>query len=263
MEEATHLACFLVAAEATARIVSHANLVPTVRSAHDINIGILFVSSYALCVGAILLNLKDYPFFQSPRVRDTITFLHALDGFNAVLIGIGLYFNSVFFTSIGLICMTKLFLLYLLSRMVTGVKTHSIMSVVLQTTKTYIHHTGSFFFIPSDAYDVIIITSIWRFISMNGHAILTMRKKLSNETYNRWMWIIAHMRNAIVVIVLALCLAYPTIRHGFGTSHAFQVMAVLIVLHIKHLHFVYSFSALCLWPCCLHVGQNGACLPHR
>lgn len=218
MEEATHLACLLVVAEASARIVFHPNLTATASSAHDVNIGLLFVSSYALCVGAILLNLKDYPFFQSAQLRDTITFLHALDGFNAVLIGTGLYYNSVFITSVGLICMTKLFLLYLLSRMVTGVKTHSILSVVLQTTKTFIHHTGSFFFIPSDAYDVIVITSIWRFISMNGHAILTMRKKLSNETYNRLMWIIAHMRNAVVVVVLLLCISYPSIRQGFGAS---------------------------------------------
>uniref|UniRef100_A0A7S3HSX0 Vomeronasal type-1 receptor n=1 Tax=Spumella elongata TaxID=89044 RepID=A0A7S3HSX0_9STRA len=140
-----------------------------------------------------------------------------------------------------MICMTKLFLLYLLSRMVTGVKTHSIMSVVLQTTKTFIHHTGSFFFIPSDAYDVIIITSIWRFISMNGHAILTMRKKLSNETYNRLMWIIAHMRNAIVVVVIALCLAYPTIRHGFALSACGHVAYMLVrmgpVFRIGSLYF--------------------------
>jgi len=222
MEEATHVACLLVVGEAASRTFFSSET----STAYDFNLGLLFLAGYALCVTAILLNLKDVKFFQSAMVRETISFMHALDGFNAVLIGVGLYCNSLLLTFVGLVFMTKLFLLYLLSRMVTGVKTHSTMSVILQTTKTYIHHTGSFFFIATTAYDVIIITSVWRFISMNGHAALTFRKSLAPDTYNRIMWIIAHMRNAVLAVVLLLCVLYPKIRAGFGEYFVFACVII-------------------------------------
>ena len=92
---------------------------------------------------------------------------------NALAMGLGLYYGNSILFLIGLICMVKGGLLYLLSRMVTGQAAHNKYEMLIQTTKTYLHHVGSFMFLSNPT--VTIITTVWRFISMNGHAILTVR----------------------------------------------------------------------------------------
>ena len=224
MEEATHLACLLVVLESVTRFAaySHKGI-----DAYDTSLCVLFVASYTMCIGAILLNLKDMTFFQSPFVKGSIKILHALDGVNALLIGAGMYYRNLLLLAIGLVFMTKVFLLYLLSRMVTGVKTHSTASVVLQTTKTFLHHIGSFMFIAPADRKVILVTALWRFISMNGHAAMTLRGHISPQLYDRVMWIICHLRNAALITVLLLCIVYTDIRRGFGKLSTLFIFAFL------------------------------------
>lgn len=214
MEEATHLAWVLVLSETLYRA---SKLELTDNLAHEQRYAILFLIAYVLCIVAILCKFKDIAFFQSALVHNVMTVLHALDGVNALLIGLGLYYQSDFLVGLGLLCMTKLFLLHLLSRMVTGVKSHSTGSIILQTTKTYLHHVGSFLFLSPNNGNVILITATWRFVSMNGHAAMTLRKHISPEWYQWLMWKIAHLRNAVLVIVLVLCCCDTAIRDGFGT----------------------------------------------
>ena len=96
-----------------------------------------------------------------------------IDGINALGIGLGLYYGNDILFLIGVIFMVKCGLLYLLSRMVTGQAAHNKYQMLIQTTKTYLHHVGSFLFLTNPT--VTILTTIWRCISMNGHAILTAR----------------------------------------------------------------------------------------
>lgn len=219
MEEATHLACLVVVFESITRHAAYAN---EGADAYDTGRCSLFFAAYFLCIGAILLNLKDIAFFQSSLVKWIIKLLHALDGVNALLIGAGMYYQNLLLLALGLVFMTKAFLLYLLSRMVTGIKTYSTASMVLQTTKTFLHHIGSFMFIASADRSVILITTMWRFISMNGHAAMTLRGHISPLLYDRIMWIVCHLRNAALLIVLALCILYTDIRRGFGKSSTFS-----------------------------------------
>jgi hypothetical protein len=54
-------------------------------------------------------------------------------------------------------------------------KTGSIVDDLTQTTKTYLHHLANFLFLSG--YNEIIITSIWRAISMSGHSLKLLRGK--------------------------------------------------------------------------------------
>lgn len=210
MEEATHAALGLIVTEL---IVVGLSIPAEANPSTYLDV---FVISYLLCIGAVLLNVRSIPFFQSSGVRNFIKILHMLDGVIAMLIGYAISAKDKWLLIFGVLCITKFFLLYLLSRMVTGVQTHSTFAIVVQTTKTYIHHVGSFFFIRDPR--VAILTGIWRFISMNGHAALTLRDHMAPATYDRIMWTITHMRNAAMVCVLYLCYSDNDIRKGFGVS---------------------------------------------
>jgi hypothetical protein len=211
MEEATHTAWAIVAIESAWRLSRCRRILDTDET---FNSSLLFTTSYVLCIVAVLIELKKYDFFKSPLIRNMLTVLHALDGIIALLLGFAVYFRSPLLLSIGLIAMTKFFLLHLLSRMVTGQAAFGRFPISLQTTKTFLHHVGSYIFIaePSTA----LITGFWRFVSMNGHAAMTLRDKLSKKTYESLMWRITHARNLAVATVLTLCLINPQIRRGFG-----------------------------------------------
>jgi hypothetical protein len=212
MEEATHAAIFLVAAECAWRL-THCDVIQSIFSSR-FHPGLIFILSYLGCIGNIFLDIKNAAFFQSDFIRGLIKTLHACDGILALVIGIGIYLQNDIITLIGILGITKLYMLYLLSRMVTGVKSYSKLEMVVQTTKTFIHHTASFYFLADPT--TAAITAFWRFISMNGHAALTLREKMSEEGYTSLMWMITHARNAAMMLVLVLCWWSPSIRRGFG-----------------------------------------------
>lgn len=215
MEEATHLAIALVTAESVWRI-THCNLVKYF-SHDEYHPEIMFCSTYVLCMIAILLDLKSMTFFKSSLIRNIITVLHGADGFIAFGMGIGIYYQNSLLLAMSIILISKFFLLHLLSRMVTGVKAHDKLAIMLQTTKTYIHHTASFYFISDPT--TALLTGFWRFISMNGHAAMTLKGKLSESSYDRIMWNITHARNLFMLFIIYLCYYYDSIRRGFGNFY--------------------------------------------
>eukprot|EP01038_Epipyxis_sp_PR26KG_P010725 gene10725-14403_t len=229
MEEATHLAALIVVSEVLFRQYQcPVKYIKTRTTFTEFTPGYWFLLAYFLCIMAILLNLKEIQFFKSALIRNTITVLHAIDGIIALVIGLGIYFESNLIVIVGIICITKFFLLYLLSRMVTGQTSFSKTSMIIQTTKTFLHHTGSFLFISNPK--VALITAMWRFISMNGHAVMTLRGKLSDNIYSSITWKITHSRNAILVIVLITCWFYPAIRRGFAVSAVGHLAYMLVRL---------------------------------
>jgi hypothetical protein len=186
-----------------------------------------FLTAYLSCILPVLLNFKNIHFFQSRSVRLLIRFLHACDGFIALLIGTAIFYENDFILCFAILLISKFFLLHLLSRMVTGVRAYSKLSIIFQTTKTFIHHTSSFYFLSYRYPSSLCLTSFWRFLSMTGHAALTLRRNhskddengwwtLSDATYERTMWFITHCRNIIMVVVLFLCYWSDDIRSGLG-----------------------------------------------
>ena len=227
MEGATHVAWVATAAETLWRVYRCNPYVPPSPSSGDRAASAsaeaaatylthsywVYTLGYCLCVLAIFLDLKRYA--KWPPLRSVLSFLHAADGVIALVLALAFYFKSTVLLVVGVVAITKVFLLHLLSRMVTGEAAFSPLEITLQTTKTFLHHTGSFLFICDDT--TALITGVWRFISMNGHAALTYRESLDEATYDRITWAITHMRNVVVVAVLGLCAVYPGVRRGFGT----------------------------------------------
>lgn len=227
MEEATHIAIVLVGLESAYLLFqcSSSHLPDFAHLSESFKPAIIFIVAYAGCIATIFMNVKQIRFFQSKIIRNLIKYLHAADGAVALLMGIAICYQSNILFIIGILCITKLFLLHLLSRMVTGVATHSMAAVALQTTKTFIHHTASFYFISDPT--TALLTGVWRCISMNGHAVLTLRGTLPEKTYERLMWIITHARNAAMITILILCLYSFQIRRGFGKSIDYFIEACL------------------------------------
>lgn len=55
---------------------------------------------------------------------------------------------------------------------------------------------------------------------MSGHSAqaLHFSKSINKEQLHRFNWILSHIRNSIVFVILVLCAVYPRVREGFGVS---------------------------------------------
>lgn len=220
MEGATHVAWISVFLEGAWRTHKCYDVLTGSRySIKSFSAGPVYFGAYVLCIFAVYLNLKRYSFFSSPFLRNFLSFLHALDGIVALVLSLAYFYKSQGLLYMGILGITKCFLLHQLSRMVTGQLAYGPAEISLQTTKTFLHHTGSFLFLGDDT--TAFITGCWRFVSMNGHAAMTLRKSLSEKTYNKVMWMITHARNAILAIVILICFFSRDIRRGFGEFFCF------------------------------------------
>jgi hypothetical protein len=226
MEEATHFAIGLVAVEVAVRLY----LCPQVLNVswETFSPALIFLGSYLLCIVTILVDFKSTSFAQSKALRFAIKLLHACDGIVALLLGSGIFYKSNALLLVGMVCITKVFLLHLLSRMVTGVKAFSTQAVVLQTTKTFIHHTSSFYFISHPS--VAFYSGLWRFISMNGHAALALKDSISPAFYSQLMWTISYMRDLAMIFIMWLCYLYPELRRGFALSASGHIAYMIVRL---------------------------------
>lgn len=96
------------------------------------------------------------------------------------------------------------------------------------TLKSYIHHNASFFFL--DNKEVIVITTIWRAVSMSGHLAQALQRKqyiTAGQLYD-FNWKLTHARNVIVASILCACYWFPDIRAGFGRSAVGHVGYMLV-----------------------------------
>lgn len=98
------------------------------------------------------------------------------------------------------------------------------------TLKSYIHHTASFLFLDSSFKEVIVITTVWRAISMSGHSAqaLHFNNIIDKDQLYRFNWILSHVRNIAVSVILFLCVLYPRVRTGFGLSAVGHVGYILV-----------------------------------
>ena len=227
-----------------------------------------FIISYILCILTIWLGIKKWNIAKYKILRDLLTILYGLDGMAALLLGYSIYIKNNWLLFISILISTKLFLLHFLSRMVTGLHAYTNNAIILQTTKTYLHHLGSFFFLSSTSltslpssslsssltsslslsslllsplpslqsssssslsyptttatttttFYVILITSIWRFISLSGHGQLSITHLLSPTLNYKLSWLLVYGRNLAILITFILIVIYDDIRRGFALS---------------------------------------------
>ena len=136
------------------------------------SVGSAYLGAYLLCVLAIYLDLKSYRFSKLPAVRNLLSSLHAIDGISAAMLALAYYYKSPILLYSGILFLTKCFMLHLPSRMVTGEAASSKAEITIQTTKTFLHHTGSFLFLCDN--NTALMTGLWRFIYMNGYAAIKL-----------------------------------------------------------------------------------------
>jgi len=180
-----------------------------------------FAICYLLCLIVALLDFKNLSFFRSPAIRNLLSILHSMDGIITIFIAISLYLKRLDCLVISLILSTKCFLLSFVARVVTGKVANTTTEKFMQITRVYLHHVGSFIFIYSDS--TIILTAIWRFISMTGHALVSFRTKelkiedfRLSERYRFNVMFVGFLRQIILIVVLIGCFVFPDIRRGFG-----------------------------------------------
>lgn len=190
--------------------------------------GHIFFYSYILCLLTQLMDFKNIKWITtSVLFRSTLSFLHGLDGVAALLIGLSMYYESEVGLWISFIMITKFFLIHLLNRLILAKPcTTDIWGECTQTTKSFLHHVSSFLFIchPTE----IIITSIWRTVSMTGHATLVLRGVWKPDSIAKISSILAQMRVFVVSGILFICLVNSEIREAFGRSAVGHISYMMV-----------------------------------
>lgn len=179
--------------------------------------GALFLISYTMCIVTDVLGVSACSFVKHSFFRSTLSLLHGMDGLAALMIGMAIRFKSLTWLTIGLMVMTKVFLIHLLNRMILAKKkTDNFYDGLIQTTKSFLHHTASFLFLQHP--HEIIITTVWRTISMTGHAALVLRDKLSHKSMHTCHWALAYVRISFQITLLWLCYSSASLRAEFAAS---------------------------------------------
>lgn len=251
MEKATYAASAIVAAEAFWRF-SKCN--PFLQQSNVLNPFLDFLPSavyslaYVACICVICLDLKRYHVFQGEGVRGLITALHRCDSVFCLLMGVSIAYNSQWLLIIAVLGSSKCFLLNFIHRAVTGERATTKFQLAVQTTKTFVHHTASFYFISDPT--VALLTGIWRAISISGHAALAIRSTLQKQTYDKLMWKLTHIRNLTMITVAVIVIVAPSLRRGFaisGFGHAAYLVIRLVAIYRRGTNYFDSEDDSKVW----------------
>lgn len=206
----------------------------------------VFVITYLLCVVVILLDLKGMSIFQSDWMRGLLGNLHAMDCIIVILLGIGIYIERLEIVWLAMILLSKLFLLSFITRMITGRASPNVFAAILQTSRAYLHHIGSFIFI-SGSSNMIILTTIWRFLSMSGHSLVFFRDKSlqvedyrKSPSYMRNVNIVAICRQVALITALLSTIYSPSIRRAFGKCSHVYLSVILFTYTLIYMRCIYS-----------------------
>lgn len=181
---------------------------------------ILYLIAYLLSIGGIFINMSKFSIFKSSFFKDLLIFIHAIDSITMLLIGYALFYQNNILLCCGVFIMSKLFAENLLKRLVTivGDVSTTTFSIMTQTTKNYLHHFGSILFLSNEYPTVIIITILWRILSLSGHAILALRGTLPTKVFDVLIWQLSHYRNIAAITIFIFCCRNDNIRRGFAIS---------------------------------------------
>lgn len=202
----------------------------------------ILIGAFFLCTIPIFLDAKQTTFCTSEQFRSVFSFLHMIDSISIFLIGLGMYCNNKLLYVIGVLFCGKFMYLALASRMVTGNKVVGVKNEIEELMKVFTHHFGSFLLLNNPA--VMLITAFWRAVSISGHAVLALKRRLDPQLYDQLNWALVHARSAAMFIVLALIFfGGHEIRTGFAES-AFGHIAYMTV----RLSAVFRMGSIYLTP---------------
>jgi len=185
---------------------------------------------YLLCLVPVLCEVKKYSFTKSENFRLLLSWLHWGDGLVAFAMGLSFYYKNQTALVLCVLCSCKFFFIFVMSRVVTGNTPEGLVAEIDETTRNFVHHVGSFFFLPGGLFPVVLITAVWRLVSMSGHALIASKKWFSTSTYDQINWKLTHLRSATVVSIFGLCLISPSIRLGFAESAVGHITYLVVRL---------------------------------
>jgi hypothetical protein len=129
--------------------------------------GITFLLSYGLCLITVFLGFREWSFTKHTLFRNALSAMHGLDGLAALIMGLSMYYRSIAGLWVGILIITKCFLLHMMNRMIlANKKADGVWAEITQTSKSYLHHVASFLFLENPTE--ILITACWRTLSMSG-----------------------------------------------------------------------------------------------
>lgn len=199
---------------------------------HSLNPSTFLIISYIICIIVAILDLKHVTSLQSMPVRNMLSFLHSIDSLTAATLGIGIYCQREDLCLLSIAATTKLGLLSFVTRMITGKQSKTKLDAVLETTRAYLHHVGSFLFLNSNKFSLLI--GSWRCLTLLGHALVASKIKSENpsdkQAYEFKIQMIAYLRQFLLFLMIVSCMVSPYLRRGFGK----QCFIVLIDIYYIH-----------------------------
>jgi hypothetical protein len=85
---------------------------------------------------------------------------------------------------------------------------------------------------------------------MSGHSAQSLHHKkiIDKDQLYTFNWILSHIRNIVVTIILILCIIYPDIRAGFGRSAIGKYTYFFyIIIYVYKLKYEYKHTHGCLF----------------
>ena len=183
---------------------------------------------FSICSTVFYVSGLKSPKF-SPKLESYIPLLYLYDSAAAIGLGYSLYYEHRYGVVISMVVLTNFFMLHILHS-IFSTKSAYLLDELVATTKAYIHHTSNFFFLDSAHKETIIIATIWRAISMSGHTAqaLKLTGTITEKQLYRFNWVLSHVRNAYIVVILSCCVLSPQVREGFGLSAVGHVGYMLV-----------------------------------
>eukprot|EP01038_Epipyxis_sp_PR26KG_P011663 gene11663-15615_t len=183
-----------------------------------------------LSTWAFVLKFHTAKIFSNRKVQNFLPYLYIFDSVAALFLSLAIYLENYILFIVSMTFLCNFFLLHILHRVFNAKKPDGMLDELVATTKSYIHHCASFLFLDSNDYEVLLITAIWRAVSMSGHTaqVLGLKKVITTDELNRFNWFLSHVRNIIVLIILVLCFIFPKIRNSFGKSAIGHVGYILV-----------------------------------
>eukprot|EP01031_Cornospumella_fuschlensis_P030026 gene30026-36264_t len=165
-----------------------------------------------------VLYLYDWAIFKLPCTQNFLPYLYMFDSLGAVILGYSLYFSDASALYVSLAILTNFLMINVLSKVFAKKKPEGLGEETSAALKAIIHHISSFFFV--DCKEVIVITTVWRAVSMTGHTAqaLHLKKFISADQLYKFNWALTHARNAVLLYIVIVFATDSTTREGFARS---------------------------------------------
>jgi hypothetical protein len=186
---------------------------------------------YILCIVIGLSGLKELPIVKAPAFRSALDLLHSLDGVSTLMMGYAIYSKNLFLLISAMSIISKFGMLSLYNRMILGYDDvqkidNLVYFNIVRTTKSFLHHFGNFLFL-NNKIDITLAT-IWRTLSMSGHAATGLKKVLDPKLMEVIDHLLSNIKHFFVVCFISMLCLSPEVRQCFQVSAAGHIAYMIV-----------------------------------